>query len=852
MLEVLFSLATSQSSSRTTCVVVPDADGVAETVACLAALQLLASDWPNIEKSALDKEYADGAALRSVSDGRIFIYRGRDPSGNFIKLQYTDRNGLETSGTFTKPRNMILQFEPTSRKRPISTSGSGVKPPTHTFYDLVCDSSTCGNSSLIWNRVVLLGYASDFEAALSSMELTLSEGNGRPPVLKDFAWGTLTEDGQTIITKPLGGLGEPLVAVTRDPFLLKPLSNFSGSPSRQRLLVSSRIELVLAHFDAIQTFAERNRVLLVASGAQRDNARKLRDLGWAVWEPTGSVLPVAKPNRVPQSVRGLAASERALTLDMHVGNALRMQVKDPFVSRLFQSFSDVGSAIPLEDGTSEPLLAGFADALNDVFFNIASWLRVPEPTSSEWYASAKLQLGRSRGLLIQVAGAAAAASLDQFLATVDEYERSHSVGMVTMKGKEILRIVDLAVANESLKHRFVCSSLRARDETTAFFASVGRKVACCTIQQMRAEDDVFRVVPISIFNRQKFARLLDPWPANQLMLVGYDFELDIYGRRLAGRLKSRAGLSLSAKESSAMTGLPETFFRIPIAAVVPISSNSTGDHSSNDKLVDLEVDGLNRLVKARRPSPSLNEADSTIPANVVNFAKNSWAALSPEHLVLAIGTDTAGTAIQLRRTVDLADGSRLVMRESGSKDVVREIAEELAGQEQYRSLRHVASLWQRALVASAQEPLEVGRRLSEFGVSRSQMTIRGWLRDKSYIGPKSGDDVLAIAEAFPVKGATDADWQRCADAITRVRGLHLNAGVELTRMLGATASEHLFESPDHELPVQTPKGRFWILEVAEIDRIASHWPAGEVNRLGWYDNAARARIEKLYLDRPEG
>ena len=131
------------------------------------------------------------------------------------------------------------------------------------------------------------------------------------------------------------------------------------------------------------------------------------------------------------------------------------------------------------------------------------------------------------------------------------------------------------------------------------------------------------------------------------------------------------------------------------------------------------------------------------------------------------------------------------------------------------------------------------------------MTIRGWLRDLTYIGPKSDDDVLAIAEAFPMKGTTDADWQRCIAGISKVRGLHLRAGTELTRLLGASASEHLLESPDHELPVQTPKGRFWILEVAEIDRALAPWPTAEVNRLGWYDDAARARIERQFLANPE-
>ncbi|CAN0185836.1 unnamed protein product, partial [Phaeothamnion confervicola] len=523
---------------------------------------------------------------------------------------------------------------------------------------------TCGNSSLLRNRVVLLGFASDFEAALASMHLTLSEGGGRPLILNDFVWGAVTEAGHTIVSHPRGGLGEPLVAVTRDPLLLTSLNDKNAPGCRQRLLVSSRIELVLANFEAIQRFAESNRTLLVAGAAQRENARKLRDFGWTVWEPTGNDLPMARADQVPQTVRGLAESERALALDLRVGNAPQMRIKDPIVSGLFRCFSQVGSLVPSDDGMKEPLLASFADALNDVFYSLASWLRVPKSTSSDWHVNGRLLLDRSRALLVQVAGSAAASALDRFLEAVDEYQSLYPAGTITMKGRELLRIVDIAGSNESLKHRFVCSSQRTRDESTAFFASEGRKVACCTVQQMRTEDDVYRVVPMSIFNRQKFARLLDPWPANQLMLVGYDFELDIYQRRLEGRSRARAGLTLSRQKSSAISGLPETFFRPQSTHSSPMPAAPAIDTSSNGKFGELEIDGLDRLVKNRRPTPASSLANSTTPASIVNFAKNSWAALSPEHVVLVIGSDAAREAlIQPRRAAELTDGSRLVMRE---------------------------------------------------------------------------------------------------------------------------------------------------------------------------------------------
>ena len=79
------------------------------------------------------------------------------------------------------------------------------------------------------------------------------------------------------------------------------------------------------------------------------------------------------------------------------------------------------------------------------------------------------------------------------------------------------------------------------------------------------------------------------------------------------------------------------------------------------------------------------------------------------------------------------------------------------------------------------------------------MTVRAWLSNSTLIGPRSDDDVLALAEAFPIPGKGPGDWEACTDAIAELRGLHLSAGMR----------ESSSSSTKSRYPcwLSTPKGR---------------------------------------------
>jgi hypothetical protein len=191
---------------------------------------------------------------------------------------------------------------------------------------------------------------------------------------------------------------------------------------------------------------------------------------------------------------------------------------------------------------------------------------------------------------------------------------------------------------------------------------------------------------------------------------------------------------------------------------------------------------------------------------------------------------------------DLRPGARIIMREGGDKDVIRGLAERIRGKEKYDRLRQHASLWREAIMARAIDARTVADRLAKAGIRRHIVTIRLWLTDSSLIGPRSDDDILAIAEAFPLPDKTSVDWNNCCDAISELRGLHLSAGMRLTDLLADRCGRVLFEPTEAETAVVLDLGVVWVLEVSEIEAMQRECPGSILNRLQWLDSTWRDRL----------
>jgi hypothetical protein len=317
VLRALVATATNPALDHPVCIILPDVEGIAEIVAAISALVKLRGDWPGLEEAFMKDMMHSGAQLRSVAEGKIIQFNGFGHSHgqDWVYLHYVDAQGQRTHGRLALPRKVIFGLEPTERKRPFFRSGEKPGNPVVTSFDRAAGTRTYGNTKLIRNRVILLGSRQQFEATLNEAPIIVSRDGDEHPskAFEKYVWGYVDEERRAVVTNPYGTTGDPLVAVTQDALLL---GREPGSEDSGRILVTGRLELVRNNLQIVQRFAERNRVLLLAPAARREDALKLRESGWSVWEPRGWELRADEPRktfRASPAFRGRFIASRRIS-----------------------------------------------------------------------------------------------------------------------------------------------------------------------------------------------------------------------------------------------------------------------------------------------------------------------------------------------------------------------------------------------------------------------------------------------------------------------------------------------------------------------------------------------------------
>jgi len=825
VLRTLVSTAANRDLNAPACIVLPDVDGVAEIVAALAALVELHRDWPDLRAQFVTDRLRCGAHVRSVRDGRVIEYLGID--GDFVRLRYLDAAGTKSNAALLVPRDVAFSLEPTERKRPMFKSGEKPEKAFPTAFDLAAGTKTCGNTGIIRDRIILLGSRQRFEDALTQAAVVLNGDfkGAKVRALRNFVWGYLDDTGAPVVTNPRGATGQPLVAVTQDVLLLQHCASEPGG--RGKVLVSSRFELVRRNLELVQRFGDANRIVVLAPAERRDDARKLRDLGWLVWEPQGGEVRARETGAV-RGLPGLARSLRSLSADLSDSFYRVVPAQCEALREGFDHLRALGHALPADEEGMDPRLDEIRHTSSDLFFSISSWLDAPGKDDVDHIHGLTAVLKRHYPHAERCLGSERAQHLPGLMQCADRFFGSLSGSVMTPKGAALLELAK-RVSGDVHRHAFVTDFGADRDRVVQFLENKGASGhQCLTVQGLREARSISRIVAFGLIRKDGFARIADPWPALSVTFSGYDYETEIYERRLTQRSRSRKRLSLDDGPRSRITRFAQADFgdRKDLDQSRASPEQEDAVLSSFDRAVGT------RRTTARRPVIARRLGEVTVQARYMSFCGSSWAAFTEEHEVLAIrGLIGATSTVTEMDVSDLMPGTHIMIRESGDKDVIREMAEHEIGEDAYDALRERAGLWKRAIRQARLDVNEIARRLARVGVNRSLATLRGWLKSESRIGPRAKSDLIGIMEAFPLDGTSEARWQDCAAAIAEVRGVHLSVGTKLTGMLAKQCQNVLIDAGEHEQRVELDFGSVWIVEIAEIDDNLTEWPVSSVNRL---------------------
>jgi hypothetical protein len=772
--------------------------------------------------SNADRVFIPGARVRALAGEFVYSVIAREVRGGASGawLQPLNKGSSLSNAKFFVLDSDSIAFEPTFRKRPF---GPARRPalPEKAPCDLLAGASTFGNTGLFRNRVVLLGARASFERFLERTRLSPMVGATVlpcPPLSEHFCWGFLHESGLSVVLVPEGAAGQPLVAVNRDPLNVRK-GMIEGA--HQRLLLSSDVSVVLRSIDLVERIADRNALLLLASARRRDDVLPLRQRGWTVWEPTPQELHGLLLTTQETGVVGLDACLRGLKAE-HGSRTSEMPCASAALGAAYRQLDSISDAIP-EDALDNDLVAGLLERCRAGFFIAAGWLEFPDSQHLSEYHALIDELVSPGAAFALATSREAASEIEALGLALLNVLRSGDPGTPTPKGEGLLRLIPTGDSGFGFRQELLVGSASARLTAADFLARHARQVQCRASADPVSADVPRRAIVTNALGRETFRKILDPWPAESLMLLGYGFETAIYRSRIERRARLRGALRASEEIRA-------------IVADDPLLSLGT---ETGPPMSDLAERGFERIVRAtelantRRPRIEVRPGDAQDRAVFCRFVGHSWGAFTEDHQCLLLDEGPAGQGSVRRIEVpDLRVGHRLIMRAAGERDVIREIAEQLCGEQRYTQLRSCADLWRRALRATEESPERLVSKMDAVGLGRNVATVRAWLRNPELIGPRNVTDVETIAELFG-QDFPEREWEMCRAAILEVRRHHIAAGARLSAMIAAQMGNLAIDACDHELGIALDVGTVWIVEVAHVDAEPTDWPANSVNRLVW-------------------
>ncbi len=853
-LHFLVSTALCSDKGSPVCIILPSTEGIAQVISVLTSLECLAQDWDEICQEFVGEHLKPGVRVRTIPEGYVFEVGGRvEYAGTqLFALNYIDKRNRDANGRHLIPIRDALRYEPTLRKRPIGGAKHKLGQPRTTIVDNLAGVMTCGNSGLVRNRVVLVGSQAEFERALRDMHLMapLGHTNMHPGTLDEILpRGSFGTGGTPIIAYPSGAGGQPMVAVTRDLLSLQVASLSKKCKPGSQIIVTDRVDLVLRNLDLAGRIAERQRFMLLAPADRREELDDLQRQGWTIWEPRpADLLPAERAVPEKISLPGIDRVHHSAIAERNPQIGW-MKLESGALAGARSAVERLGELLIHEAAETDDRLQEILVSIRSLFFQATDWLEFPDAARIDKCLASLLRLLDEEQYLRRYVGDEAGLLLNKFVGAIDGYVASHSSGAPTPKGTKILDIAASGAGDANAKSVLVTGSRANREEADAFLERHGVALKCRLVRELAASGRLSSVIVFSVLRRELFAALVDPWPSRILNFVGYDFEIDLYRRRLDQRSRVRLARTLDAEGRTRVTGLPPSIFGGAEASAGTDAAPSSGSSLLDPKVVAFDrITGQREWRWSRRINlPQASPGDVTVEAKVVRFIGRSWMAVTEEHRLLALAegpmpAKPVESQIQSVEFADLRPGLRLVVREGGGKDIIRLLAEQRVGGAKYANLKEVASLWREALRLGGASPTQVAEKLETVGVRRHPVTVRAWLSNDSLIGPRSDDDVMAIADAFPVGGKNERDWKFCCTAIRELRGLHLSAGTVLSELLAVRCGRILFEPSDTEIAVDLGMGLVWILEVGEADQVSVSVPIYSVNRLQWTDAGWRAHL----------
>ena len=798
------------------CFVMDKTRGTTAVAAVLLALAKLQESFPILVKRYAETAYVLGQCVKVKPSNYVYEYSGVwEEYPGLFRLKVVGE-GLYRSF----PIADLLRLEPTSRALPKGTQGCCLGSFERSTLDMLLNLTTCGNNSLICNSVLLLMAQAQFAEVIDAVTLAPEHANGFDSLSDFLPWGSIGPGGELKPNDPYQVAGEPIIAVTRVPEDLALASSALGVT--KAVLVDGARGLT-RDIQAFDDIVDHQRVVILASSEETEALDLLRDRECPIWYMSSNEILIGEPfvedrmraSFVGATIRAANTRKRArvTVVDCH----------DTVLQTVAESLERAAALVVNRDEVreSEEIVArlyGILLECSECCFGVS------EETKAS-LQSAQDQLTRQRNWLDK----AVASELEEAIRQLDNFIVSGAYGL--SKADALLNLISDEIHSPWI---VAARSPRTAESLRTAFHDLNVDVSVFPISAITTDQDYVGVIVPAWPNEKRFTRLRNQAVTPDIRILVYPFE-----RKWVSRHQAREHACERSNQLSTETR----------ASILDIESRLLDHltrHEPEPPDITVELDPpifeLERRVVRRRivSSTIADDVGDSREAQLVGFFGNchalltEWAEL-PRLNQLIDGTKAYNAKLARVTVPKLVPGDFVLFRDSGDKEFIRQLAEEILGKEEYERVRAVAERWRSTLLRIGNSPADVQRILVAHGLNRTTATVRGWLDDPERIGPGNFHDIEFIAKAA---GDTELSSNRkeVEDAISCIRGAHVSAGNRLTKLLLGELDGRLNNLDEQPVLLDLGYGKAWVVQVEMVEERQQNYPLKLVNRLLWADD----------------
>ncbi len=806
--------AVAKSGPGACCVVLDKTPGTTAIAAMLSGLVRLQLDFPDLVETYARNALTRGQRVKVKPGNFVYEYQGVwEEYPHLFKLKFL---GDDAWRGFR--RVDVLRLEPTDLVHPKGT-GRDLGAFERSPLDRLLDLTTCGNNSLIRNAVLVQMPRAHLGRVAEATILAPKGVEQFAPLARFLPWGFIGHDGALKPNDPFQLVGEPLVAATSVPEDLA-LACSRADPGTKTVLVDGARRLA-RDLQAYDDIAARQRLVVLASPDESEDLRLLKERDCPVWHMSADEVLVGETcadSRTRASLVGATIRAADVRCRSRVD---AVECNDDVLQSAATSLERIAEMIVDKEGVEEvdEVLA----RLFGVLFEFSECCFGVGVDSMGDLQTARDEIARQARWLEP-------GVVSELCNAVEALERAGTMGSGGEKAEALLSILaehdgTLAVAARSPR-----TAKKLRED----LCDLGADLPVVPVSAFGPSDEFDGIVVAAWPNERRFTRLKNLSVAPYIRVLAYPFERRRVLRHQAReRARSRSN-RLDAEQLSPILGIARRF-------LAPLSrTQGAVEHPPGKEIVlDHPVFRLEERIARRQGTrpPVASSGEESREAQLVQFFGGCYALLTEwcelpvlNDLIDSNKGDNAKLTSALASTLSTDDF--VLFRAGGDKEFLRLIAEEILGPEEYARVRKVAERWKPALHRLGHGPSMIQRRLAEHGLERTPPTVAGWLGNPDRIGPGDYNDIEAIARA---SGDTEllCAKEEVRMAISRIRGAHQTAGMQLSRLILGELRGRLNELGDQPTLLDLDYGQAWVVQVASVEAKRQEYPAGQVNRLIW-------------------